>query len=343
MLASILQEAGYKVGLHTSPHLTDFRERIRINGQRMLQKAVVDFVETHRAAFEPLKASFFEWAVAMAFAHFAEEKVDVAVVEVGMGGRLDSTNILTPELSIITNIGWDHAEFLGNTLGLIAGEKAGIIKPGIPVVIGERHPETAPVFERIAKEQGAPLLFAEDTCPNELPHTDLRGAYQQANICTVSAALPFVQNTFPLEPEHIRNGLLRVQANTDLRGRWQLLDHTPLTIADVAHNEPGLRWAMNQLQEEQQGELHIVWGMANDKEVDQLIPLLPKGAQYHVCAAQVPRAMPTATLTSKLQEAGLSASAYPSVSIAYQAAHDQATAKDTIYIGGSIFVVAEVL
>ena len=343
MIASVLQEAGLKVGLYTSPHLKDFRERIRINGQMISKEAVIEFVKHHRMYFETEQLSFFEMNVGMAFDHFARERVDVAVVEVGMGGRLDSTNILTPALSVITNIGWDHMRFLGNSLEEIAGEKAGIIKKDVPVVIGETLPETQPVFAAKAREVGAPIRWAEE---EEVPifESDLKGDYQVVNLRTATTALYWLKDLgWSIPEEAIRNGLANVVRNTGLKGRWQVLATSPKVICDTAHNEAGLTWVMNQLMTEPHDQIHLVLGSLSDKDLKRILPLFPTDAIYYFCKPDVPRGMDASELQQAAKAYGLIGKVYPSVHSAYDAAFEAASDQDVIFIGGTTFVVAEVV
>jgi len=343
MLASVFQEAGYKVGLYTSPHLKDFRERIRINGKSVSKQFVMGFVKKHKDFFEEQGLSFFEMTVGMAFSSFAKEKVDIAIVEVGMGGRLDATNIITPELSIITNIGKDHAQFLGDTLDKIAAEKAGIIKAGVPVVIGEFHKETEQVFVALAQERNTSLTKAYDF--DSLPmQSDLKGVYQKHNIKTVQVAVAQLQNKgWAIGIQHIAKGLKNVVQNTGLLGRWQLLGQTPKIICDTGHNKEGLTYVFRQLREEKFDRLHMVWGMVADKDLGEILPLLPIRATYYFCKPDVPRGMEVQQLKKHATDLGLKGKAYPSVKDALEKAKTNAGLKDLIFIGGSTFVVAEIL
>ncbi|MFM2229760.1 MAG: hypothetical protein RL607_1018 [Bacteroidota bacterium] len=342
MLASVLQEAGYKVGLYTSPHLKDYRERIKINGEMIPEKFVVDFIAKHKDFLEAQQLSFFEMTVGLAFDYFAKEATDINVIEVGMGGRLDSTNVITPLLSIITNIGLDHTQFLGTTYEAIAGEKAGIIKSNIPVVIGEYTTATRPVFEAKAASENSSIYFASDLQRTTVA-SDLKGAYQEANIKTVQQALHVLneQGAIVVSESHLQNGLGRVMRNTGLQGRWQLLGASPKIIADTAHNAHGLKVVMKQLQEEPAAHLHIVLGVVNDKDLAEILPLFPKKAHYYFCKPNVPRGLEATILKQKAQEMDLEGEVYNSVSMAYQKARDRAGLEDVIYIGGSTFVVAE--
>jgi dihydrofolate synthase / folylpolyglutamate synthase len=343
MLTSIMQEAGYKVGLYTSPHLKDFRERIKINGEMISKSSVSEFVNKNKSFFEADQLSFFEMTVGLAFDEFRRKKVDIAVIEVGLGGRLDSTNIITPEVSVITNIGLDHTRFLGDTLVEIATEKAGIIKTNIPVVVGERNPETDAVFEEISEKNNALICFAEDE-KVDVYASDLLGNYQRANQRTALSALKILrsQNWYVSE-EHIRKGLLNVVANTGLLGRWQLLSLNPKVICDSAHNREGLSLAMVQLQGETYDKLHIVLGVVNDKQLERILPLFPKQASYYFCEPNIPRALKTELLQKKAAEFGLDGRSFSSVRKAYKEAVKSASAKDLVYVGGSTFVVAEIL
>lgn len=342
LLASVLQEAGYKVGLYTSPHLKDYRERIKINGVMIPEAFVVDFIAQHKAFLETQQLSFFEMTVGLAFAYFAEEQVDIAVIEVGMGGRLDSTNVITPLLSIITNIGLDHTQFLGDTLTAIAGEKAGIIKKSIPVVIGEYEPETRSVFETKATLTKSPIYFAADLQRQTYPSV-LQGLYQEANKKTVQQALDVLVDLAKVKvnPIHIQTGFLKVIANTGLQGRWQILGEQPKIIADTAHNAHGLRVVMQQLLAEDCLHLHIVLGVVNDKDLDEVLPLFPKQAYYYFCKPNIPRGLDAEILKEKAARFSLKGEVFDSVSMAYQMARQRASSEDLIYIGGSTFVVAE--
>ena len=341
-LASVLQSAGYKVGLFTSPHLKDFRERIRINGKMISEKYVVDFVEQNRNFFEPLYPSFFELTTAMAFKYFADENVDVAVIEVGLGGRLDCTNIISPVLSIITNISFDHVNLLGNTLEKIASEKAGIIKHGVPVVIGETTSETRPVFEAKAREVDTQIVFAEEKDIPEIAF-ELGGDYQQKNLRTIITALSILRGTFDISEHNIRDGLGSVCERTGLMGRWQTLNECPKTVCDVGHNVGGFEYIVKQLARQQYKTLRIVIGMVNDTDVNGVLALLPKDAKYYFTRAIVARALQPEELQEKAKEYGLKGNCYPSVANAYEAAIREASTDDFIFVGGSCFVVAEVV
>lgn len=343
LIASVLQEAGYKVGLYTSPHLVDFRERIRINGEMISEKFVVDFIDQNKSFFKDNQLSFFEMTVGMAFEYFAEQNVDVAVIEVGLGGRLDSTNVITPLLSVITNIGWDHMNLLGNTLEDIAYEKAGIIKEKIPVVIGEFIKETKPVFIEKAKKENAPIYFASEE--NDIPNldSDLKGNYQIHNKKTAFKALQLLKKDFLVSDTHIIEGFLNVQKNTGLVGRWTVLSEKPLIVADTAHNKNGLELVMKQVNEQKFEKLYMVFGVVNDKDIDANLPFLPKNADYFVAKPNVPRGLDAAVLKQKLQQHGFNAINFDSIPQALASAKSKATKNDMIYIGGSTFVVAEVV
>lgn len=345
-IAAILQEAGYRVGLYTSPHLVDFRERIRINGRPIPEEYVVHFVEKERSFFEPLHPSFFELTTAMAFCYFADEKVDVAVIEVGLGGRLDCTNIIHPDLCIITNISFDHTQFLGDTLAKIAGEKAGIIKKDIPVVIGETTPETKAVFLQRAEEVNAPIIFAEDTTKNDYPgmRTELQGLYQIKNTRTILTALPLLKKAgYHIDEQSVRNGFAHVCELTGLMGRWQKLQDTPTLICDTGHNVGGITYIAEQLKQQNYRQLHIIIGMVNDKDVSGVLALLPKDATYYFTKASVKRALPEEELCKLAAKAGLQGSCYPNVPAAVTAAQKKSHPKDFIFVGGSSFIVADLL
>lgn len=362
MLASILQEAGYKTGLYTSPHLKDFRERIKINGEMVSEQYVIDFVEDNKDLFASIHPSFFEMTVAMAFKYFADQQVDIAVIEVGLGGRLDSTNIITPLASVITNISFDHMALLGNTLEKIAGEKAGIIKSGIPAIVGVRDKEYDYVFEERAASVNTTLSFAGEQWnveknPEGNYHLkrssgeefcnlscELKGDYQRKNIPTVLETIPALRAAgLQITDEQVRTGISRVITNTGLHGRWQTLAQSPLTICDTGHNIDGITEIVQQLQKCQYERLHFVIGMVNDKDVDHVLCILPKDAIYYFTKASIPRAMNEEILAEKAQAAGLHGTCYPTVATAYEAARQNATKQDMIYIGGSTFIVAEVL
>ena len=345
-IAAILQEAGYRVGLYTSPHLVDFRERIRINGRPIPEEYVVHFVEKERSFFEPLHPSFFELTTAMAFCYFADEKVDVAVIEVGLGGRLDCTNIIHPDLCIITNISFDHTQFLGDTLAKIAGEKAGIIKKDIPVVIGETTPKTKAVFLQRAEEVSAPIIFAENTTKNDYPgmRTELQGLYQIKNTRTILTALPLLEKAgYHIDEQSVRNGFAHVCELTGLMGRWQKLQDTPTLICDTGHNVGGITYIAEQLKQQNYRHLHIIIGMVNDKDVSGVLALLPKDATYYFTKASVKRALPEEELCKLAAKAGLQGSCYPNVPAAVTAAQEKSHPEDFIFVGGSSFIVADLL
>ena len=373
MLASILQCAGYKTGLFTSPHLKDFRERIRINGTMIPELEVYNFVKRHKEQFDEIQPSFFEWTVGLCFDYFAKEQIDIAVVETGLGGRLDSTNIINPLLSVITNIGYDHTAILGNTLPKIAAEKAGIIKQHTPVVIGETHAETKEVFEQKAQEMQVSICFADQLLSahlvdchserreesqmlhfniiNALGTTvfenlalDLIAIYQQKNILTVLQSITELRKQgLIISDEAIRDGLQHVQQNTGLMGRWQTIARNPLSIADTGHNEDGIKQVLQQLKRTPYGHLHWVFGAVNDKDLSGVLALLPKTASYYFCKADIPRALDVEILVKEASTFSLRGNVYPSVMAAYQAARHEAKADDLVLVGGSTFVVAEVL
>lgn len=343
MLASILQEAGYKVGLYTSPHLKDFRERIRINGVEIEENFVVDFIANNKEFFENHSLSFFEMTVGMAFDYFRKAQVDIAVIEVGLGGRLDSTNIITPELSVITNIGLDHTQFLGNTLEAIAGEKGGIIKPNIPVVIGETQRETCGVFKTLAAKKNAKIVFADQTIDAALP-SDLIGSYQKKNIKTVMQAVKELQLLcYSISEANMKTGLLQVATTTGLKGRWQVLQHHPTMVCDTAHNSEGLKEVMEQLKKECYTNLHMVFGVVNDKDLNSIFAVLPKQATYYFCKPDVPRGLDEKELKTLFLAKGFKGEAYDSVNEACNSALKSALSSDFIYVGGSTFVVAEII
>ena len=344
LLASVLQEAGYKVGLYTSPHLKDYRERIAINGKTISEEYVTEFMNKNKAYFEANELSFFEMSVGLGFEYFVQEKTDIIIIEVGMGGRLDSTNIITPLISVITNIGLDHTQFLGDTLEAIAFEKAGIIKPNVPVVIGEYVAETKPVFLAKADETHSEIFFASDLISETYPSV-LLGDYQFQNKKTVLQTIKVLQDKKMLiiTEDDIKNGFLNVITNTNLQGRWQQLGEKPKIICDTAHNSHGLKIVLNQLKNEHYDELHIVLGVVNDKNLDDILPLFPKNAKYYFCTPNISRGLDATLLKEKAAEWNLKGETYSSVSNAYQSAKESGSANDFIYIGGSNFVVAEIL
>ncbi|RNI30768.1 bifunctional folylpolyglutamate synthase/dihydrofolate synthase [Rufibacter latericius] len=365
MLAAVLQAAGYKTGLYTSPHLKEFTERIRVNGQMISREKVASFTQQHQALFEEVKPSFFEMTVALAFDHFVEEQVDIAIIEVGLGGRLDSTNIITPLVSLITNIGLDHQALLGNTVQEIAGEKAGIIKSGVPAVISLTQKAVSGVFTQKSLETGSSLLFADQTYKVELQESSglasyyavykgnalyqdqlelsLLGSYQRFNLPGVLATIDQLRKQgFTISEEHLRQGLRKVQELTGLKGRWQILGQNPLTICDTGHNVDGLREVVKQLLALQPRQVHFVFGAVNDKDIQSVLRLLPVSYRYYFCEAQIPRALPVQKLWEEAQFAGLKGAAYPTVEDAILAAKAFAQEDEVIFIGGSTFVVAEI-
>lgn len=370
LIAAMLQAQGYKVGLYVSPHYRDFRERIKINGNYISPKNVTKFIETHKDFFENLKPSFFEMTVGLAFDYFAEQQVDIAVIEVGMGGRFDSTNVITPLLSVITNISFDHVQFLGDTLPKIAFEKAGIIKPQTPVVIGEWHAETAPVFEQKAAETASPIFFASEnfylnTIKEDVFSTDfevfkdkkilyknlkvgLKGEFQQKNIATALQAISVFnalirpKTNFYISENAILRGVAEVTSLTNLIGRWQILNQSPLIICDSGHNEAGIQAVIKNLEKITYQHLHIVLGVVNDKDITKMLAQLPKHATYYFAKANIPRGLAADLLRGVANEQGLYGKAYTSVRKAFAAAQKKAATNDLIFIGGSIFVVAEI-
>jgi len=342
MLASILQEAGYKTGLYTSPHLKDFRERIKINGQDISKDFIMAFMGQHKPFFEVNDLSFFEMTVGLALDYFVHENVDIAIIETGLGGRLDATNIITPLVSVITNIGMDHVQFLGNTIEAIAGEKAGIIKPGVPAVIGEYVPETKPVFEAKAQEVSAQLYFAQEIVTEDY-ESDLKGNYQYQNKKTVLQTIRLLQEFFPITDDQLKKGLLNVAANTGFMGRWQQVHCNPTAIADTAHNSHGLKLVMKQVQEQKFKTLRMVFGVVNDKDLNEILPLLPVDAVYYFCKPDIFRGLDEKKLQEAAKSYGIVGNVYDSVPQAYAEALAQSTIEDFIYIGGSTFVVAEIL
>ena len=365
MLAAILQTAGYKTGLYTSPHLKDFRERIKINGEMVSKEFIIGFTEKIKALSETIEPSFFEITVAMAFEYFAKQEVDIAVVETGLGGRFDSTNIIKPELSVITNIGWDHMNILGDGLEKIAFEKAGIIKQDIPIVVGEVLPETEKVFADVAKERNAVLSIASDkrqaiswywkkqelivevTQPHrtdhQLYHLDLPGIYQTKNLITVLETCSHLQEKgWNIEEQNIRSGLQHTKKLTGLHGRWDVIHQQPLIVLDVAHNEGGIRMLMEQVEVTDHDHLHIVLGVVRDKELENIFPLFPKLADYYFTQADIPRALEASLLQSKARSFGLKGEVYPNVNEAIKNALSRAVKQDMILICGSVFLVGEV-
>lgn len=372
MLAAILQTAGYKTGLYTSPHLRDFRERIKVNGEEVSEEFVISFTEKMKSLIEDIEPSFFEITVAMAFDYFAKERVDIAVVEVGLGGRFDSTNIITPELSVITNIGWDHMNILGDSLEKIAFEKGGIIKQGIPVVVGEFLPETQPVFEKIALEKNATICYAKQNrnvlswewsgrTPSEQRHElivevedkgktdhkkyqlDLPGIYQSKNLLTALEACSVLKELdYDLDETDIRTGLQKTKKLTGLHGRWEIIHEHPAIVLDVGHNEDGIKQITQQLELTTYHELHIIIGLVKDKEIDKVLSLLPGSAHYYFTQAQIPRALAADVLKSKAENQNLEGEIFPDVNTALKAAKDKAHKDDLILVCGSVFLVGEV-
>ena len=369
LIASVLQSAGYITGLYTSPHLKDFRERIRINGKKISKRYITGFVARTKKTFSDLQPSFFEYTAVMAFEYFKDEKVDIAVIETGMGGRLDSTNVITPLLSVITNISKDHMAYLGNTLPAIAAEKAGIIKPGVPVVIGETQLEVSQVFTERSEQLKAPIFFADQAytvagqerdsisilpvCRDgvspfrdgvSIEHFPLKGKYQQKNIITSFQAIQILQEAgFHITAEMIRHGFRNVIKQTGLQGRWQIISRKPRTICDVGHNEAGIKYILEQLQTEKFSKLHWVFGLVNDKDSSGILGLLPASAVYYFCKANIPRGLDAYELKRQANSFGLNGEVYPSVNEAYAAAKSAAGADDLVFVAGSTFVVAEVI
>lgn len=342
LLASVLQEAGYKVGLYTSPHLKDFRERIRINGKKINKDWVVDFIENNSSFFEQRKLSFFEMTVGMAFSYFDKESVDIAIIEVGLGGRLDSTNIIHPEVSLITNIGLDHTDILGDTIPEIAREKAGIIKPNTPVVVSEFNEETVPIFKEVANKMNSKILFADSGNYNSDYEIGLLGSYQKRNIKGVLGTLNLLKG-FEIREEDKVNGFKNVVKNTGLMGRWQKIGDQPTVICDTAHNKDGLSYVLEQLKNQEFDTLHIVIGVVKDKNITDILPLFPKNAVYYFCKPKIFRGLDENILARQFYDLNFKGEIYKSVNKAFKAAKKQAKKSDLIYVGGSNFVVAEVL
>jgi|SRR5664280_236036 len=367
MIASVLQESGYKTGLYTSPHLKDFRERIKVNGKMISEDDVVGFVEKHRDIIESVRPSFFEMTVVMAFNYFAECEVDVAVIEVGLGGRLDSTNIINPVLSVITNIGHDHMDLLGNTFEKIAVEKAGIIKRNIPVLVSETQPKTKDIFIKKAEECKSPILFADEIFSCNLEQNEnlttgrkylmtdksngkqfkgmtmLGGDYQSKNLQAVFGAFSLLKKAFKVSEENITNGIVNVVKNTGLQGRWQILNTAPLTICDTGHNKEGLEYVLDQIRRTPKSALHIILGFVNDKDLGSVLPLFPTDAIYYFTKASVPRALNEVNLKEEAARYGLTGNSFADVMTALDSARMSAGESDLIFIGGSTFVVAEVV
>jgi dihydrofolate synthase/folylpolyglutamate synthase len=366
MLAAILQTAGYKTGLYTSPHLKDFRERFRVNGEMIDKQFIARFVERIQPVIDEIEPSFFELTVAMAFEYFVQQKVDVAVIETGLGGRLDSTNVIMPELSVITNIGWDHMNLLGDTLPAIAFEKAGIIKPQVPVIIGETTTETKPVFEKVAREKEAPLFFADtqryvaewkyehhqlvlqvasrpDTEERQIYHLDLPGYYQTKNCITVLEVIYHLQKAgWKITDEQVQQALKQVKKLTGLHGRWEVIHDHPVVVLDVGHNEDGFKQITAQIELTDYQHLHIVIGLVKDKEIEKVLSILPKEANYYFTRAQIPRALPEDELATRAKAIGLEGHAWPDVNTALKEAMRKAGKHDLVLVCGSVFVVGEV-
>jgi dihydrofolate synthase / folylpolyglutamate synthase len=344
MVASVLQEAGYKTGLYTSPHLKDFRERIRINGVMIREKDVVDFVMKFKDEWQSISPSFFEITVALCFWYFEKEKIDIAVIETGLGGRLDSTNVITPEVSVITNIGFDHMNLLGDTIEKIAFEKAGIIKENIPVVIGAMRPEARAIMKQLADEMHTTVFDASSLSLERIPSSDLKGNYQDENRRTAYATLETLRRgEWKIAEQYIIDGFSKVTSNTGLLGRWQVLGQSPLIIADVAHNEDGIKYVLKQIADTPHHHLHFVLGLVSDKDVDRVLRLLPKDASYYFCKANIPRGMEANMLREKASEFSLRGEVYDSVRKAYETAKTVAKSGDLVFVGGSVFTVGEVV
>lgn len=366
IIASVLQTAGLKTGLYTSPHLKDFRERIRIDGKMIDKNYVVDFINKNKAAFEKLELSFFEMTVGMAFQYFLENNVDIAVIETGLGGRLDSTNLIKPELSIITNIGLDHTQFLGETIEKIAIEKAGIIKKNTPIIIGETQDQIKNIFTEKAKLEDSPIIFADQNFEAELIENEninynifdikkngklflekiklpLTGDYQRKNLITSIQVLEILKEKFGITNDHISEGIFRTIDNTGIMGRWQVLKQNPLTICDTGHNFDGIEYIVEQISKCNFDKLHFVLGMVNDKNIEKILKLLPKKATYYFCKANIPRGLNMEILKEKANSLDLKGEAFKSVQEAYQTALNSAKRTDMVFIGGSTFIVAEVV
>jgi len=361
IIASVFQEHGYKTGLYTSPHLVDFRERIRINGQMVSENFVIDFVDIYKEQFIDIQPSFFEITFAMAIEYFAQQEVDIVIMETGMGGRLDSTNVVNSILSIITNISLDHTAFLGNTIAEIAAEKAGIIKKGIPIIIGERQQETTQVFKEFADKNNASLLYAgdiaklffNDNTENYMAVVNeelfekiefpLKANYQSYNLRTAMAAIGVLAEEWQLNQELILSGISNTVKNTNFAGRWQVVSQNPKIILDTGHNVEGITYTMDQLSQEKFDKLHFVLGMVNDKDINSVLALLPKDAEYYFCKADIPRGMNTDILMSKSIKFGLKGDAYSTIEEAFVQAKKNAQEQDLLFVGGSTFTVAEVL
>ena len=338
MISSVLQEAGYKVGLYTSPHLKDFRERIKINGNIISKRLVINFIKKHKSNFEKIHMSFFELTVAMAFNYFSEENIDIAVIECGLGGRLDSTNIILPEVSVITNISLDHTDLLGDTLEKIALEKSGIIKKNTPVIIGRKQKETKRIFEQKASKENSKIIYAK----NFNYKCDLKGHYQKENIDTAITTIKNLDK-FKIDEKDIKKGLNNIVKNTSLLGRWQIISNEPLIICDTAHNIDGLNVVVNQINKIQFNNLHFIIGLVNDKNIDSVLSILPKNAYYYFCQADVPRAMNKTDLQTESKKFNLKGEIFPSVKKALNQAKKRSKRNDLIFVGGSTFVVAEII
>ena len=338
MISSVLQEAGYKVGLYTSPHLKDFRERIKINGNIISKRLVINFIKKHKSNFEKIHMSFFELTVAMAFNYFSEENIDIAVIECGLGGRLDSTNIILPEVSVITNISLDHTDLLGDTLEKIALEKSGIIKENTPVIIGRKQKETKRIFEQKASKENSKIIYAK----NFNYKCDLKGHYQKENIDTAITTIKNLDK-FKIDEKDIKKGLNNIVKNTSFLGRWQIISNEPLIICDTAHNIDGLNAVVNQINKIQFNNLHFIIGLVNDKNIDSVLSILPKNAYYYFCQADVPRAMNKTDLQTESKKFNLKGEIFPSVKKALNQAKKKSKRNDLIFVGGSTFVVAEII
>ena len=361
LFSSLFQEMGYKVGLYTSPHLVSFNERIKINGKPIAEEEVITFFNQYEKELTAIEPSFFEMVTVLAFDYFAQQQVDIAIIEVGLGGRLDATNVITPELSVITNISLDHTQLLGDSLAVIAGEKAGIIKPNVPVVIGETHPETAPVFKTKATEQNTSIYFADrsfqvKSCHDEIDILQgedllykglafpLQGDYQRKNIVTFMQSIEVLKDKFPITPLHVQQALTNLLPNTGLIGRWQVVADSPLTICDAGHNSGAFEITAKQLEKLQYEALHFVFGVVNDKDVEAILPLLPKHHTiYYICRADIERSLAPELLAEKMNSFGFETRCCGTVKEAYQTAKEQANEADVIFVGGSCFVVGDFL
>ena len=341
-LASIMQESGHKVGLYTSPHLKDFRERIKINGEMIDEESVISFVKENNVVFEDMELSFFEFTVAMSFDYFAKEKVDIAIIEAGLGGRLDSTNIVNPELAIITNISLDHTNLLGNSIEEIAMEKAGIIKEKTCIIIGREQKETASVFSKVAKEKSAEIIYAQEH--SNTYNSNLKGNYQQENINTCICAIRQLQKQgWKILEQNMKNGISNCVSNTKILGRWQIINNKPLTICDTAHNEDGIRQIVKQISEIKYTDLHFILGIVNDKNLDKILSILPKKTIYYFCKADIERGFNEHLLKERCKKFQLFGNCYQSVISAFKSAKKNAKKEDLIFVGGSTFVVGEII